>query len=94
MQNAKLENINPLIRISKILDTGKDKEIQMALLVAALKDVEKLNINFNLGHEFFLVLQKLIHSHSIEQIEITSGMQKLTQHSTLSCKKLVTMPSL
>ena len=93
MQNAKLENINPLIRISKILDTGKDKEIQMALLVAALKDVEKLNINFNLGHEFFLVLQKLIHSHSIEQIEITSGMQKLTQHSTLSCKKLVTMPS-
>ena len=75
------------------MDTGKDKEIQMALLVAALKDVEKLNINFNLGHEIFLVLHKLIHSHSIEQIEITSGMQKLIQHSTLSCKKLVTMPS-
>lgn len=93
MQNLKFEKINPLIRISKILDTGKDKEIQMALLVAALKDAEKLNINFNLGHEWFLVLQKLTQSHSIEQIEITSAMQKLIKHSTLSCKKLVTMPS-
>ena len=58
MQNSKFEKINPLIRISKILDTGKDKEIQMALLVAALKDVEKLNINFNLGHEFFFGFAK------------------------------------